>query len=64
MCTDDGQRCVHDENNFVNVFVLVLLAALVVAKAQQPKKIHRVGDPVTDDAASESTPLEARRWTY
>jgi putative ABC transport system substrate-binding protein len=41
--------------------VVVLVAVAVVAKAQQPKKIHRIGYLVTGDAASESTRSEAIR---
>jgi putative ABC transport system substrate-binding protein len=43
------------------LFVVVLLAVAVVAKAQQPKKVPRIGYLLAGDPASESTRFEAIR---
>ena len=43
------------------LFVVVLLAVAVIAEAQQPKKIPRIGYLVGGDPASESTRAEAIR---
>src|SRR4030095_117873 len=48
------------------LFVLVLLAVAVVAEAQQPKKVHRIGyltslDPPRESARSEGIRLALRQ---
>jgi hypothetical protein len=47
------------------LFVVVLLAVAVIAGAQQPKKVPRIGylssfDPVTDSARTEAIRLALR----
>jgi ABC-type uncharacterized transport system substrate-binding protein len=44
-----------------SIVCAVVLAVSLIAEAQQPKKIHRIGYLVTGDAASESTRVEAIR---
>src|SRR5258705_2978196 len=44
-----------------NLFVVVLLAVAVIAEAQQPKKVIRIGYLATFDVATESTRSEAIR---
>jgi len=51
------------------LFVLVLLAVAVIAKAQQPKKVPRIGylsptDPATESARSEAIRLALRERGY
>jgi putative tryptophan/tyrosine transport system substrate-binding protein len=51
------------------LFVLVLLAVAVIAEAQQPKKVHRIGylssfDPATESARSEAIRLALRELGY
>jgi hypothetical protein len=43
------------------LFVVVLLAVVVIAEAQQPKKIPRIGYLSNGDPASDSTRSEAIR---
>jgi putative tryptophan/tyrosine transport system substrate-binding protein len=43
------------------LFVVLLLAVAVIAEAQQPKKVHRIGYLGATDAAGESTRSEAIR---
>src|SRR5947207_12526477 len=43
------------------LFLAVLIAVAIIANAQQPKKVHRVGYLGTTDAAGESTRSEAIR---
>jgi hypothetical protein len=48
---------------------VVLLALGVIAKAQQPKKVHRIGylspvDPATDSARAEGIRLALRELGY
>jgi putative ABC transport system substrate-binding protein len=51
------------------LFVVVLLAVAVIAGAQQPKKVPRIGylssfDPVTDSARTEAIRLALRELGY
>jgi hypothetical protein len=43
------------------LFVVVLFAVAVIAEAQQPKKVPRIGYLSSNDSASESTRAEAIR---
>ena len=43
------------------LFVVILLAVAVIAEAQQPKKVPRIGYLSSSDPASESTRSEAIR---
>ena len=43
------------------LFLAVLIAVAIIANAQQPKKVHRVGYLGATDAAGESTRSEAIR---
>jgi len=43
------------------LFVVVLLAVAVIAEAQQPKKVHRIGQLSQFDVAGESSRSEAIR---
>jgi hypothetical protein len=42
--------------------VVILLAVAVIAEAQQPKKVPRIGYLSTGDAATESARAEAFGW--
>ena len=51
------------------LFVVILLAVAVIAEAQQPKKVPRIGylssvDPATDSARSEGIRLALRELGY
>src|SRR6266545_1277622 len=51
------------------LFVVVLLAVAVMAEAQQPKKVHRIGylsgiDPARESARSEAIRLALRELGY
>ena len=62
---------VHNEEGWVPsiLFVVVLLAVAVIAEAQQPKKVPRIGylsmvDPASDSARSEAIRLALRERGY
>ena len=54
---------VRNEESWVSsiLFAVVLLAVAVIAEAQQPKKVPRIGYLSPSDPASESTRSEAIR---